>query len=151
MGDTYAISALLDKRARKLGEIRANKFQGMRLRMELAQIDAVLRMFKSPEELPVVAPKATFGRSQAGLGKGVGTRVALTILRETGEAMTAEELATAVLLREGKEPDRRSVLMLQKSLHSSFSRQKKPVVTYDRGTWPGKWRLLVPLPPAEKP
>ncbi len=45
MGDTYAISALLDKRARKLGEIRANKFQAMRLRMELAQIDFVIRMF----------------------------------------------------------------------------------------------------------
>ncbi len=65
--------------------------------------------------------------------------------------MTAEELATAVLLREGKEPDRRSVLMLQKSLHSSFSRAKNPVVIYDRGTWPGKWRLLVPLLTAEKP
>ncbi len=101
MAQPHVISALLDKRARKLGEIRANKFQGLRLQMELAQIDAVLRMFRS-----------------------------------------AEELATAVLVREGKEPDRRSVLMLQKSLHSSFSRQKKPVVTYCRETWPGKWRLI---------
>src|SRR3546814_18493399 len=49
MGDTYAISALLDKRARKLGEIRANKFEAMRLRMELAQIDAVIRMMRSEE------------------------------------------------------------------------------------------------------
>jgi hypothetical protein len=34
--------------------------------------------------------------------------------------------------------------MLAKTIHSSFSRQKHPVVTYDRTTWPGKWRLLPP-------
>lgn len=140
MGDTYAISALLDRRARKLGEIRANKFEAMRLRMELAQIDAVIRMMRPDQDLAVKAI-APFGKSPAALPKGTGTRLALDILRETGGAYSAEELATAVLIRAGKEPDPQSVAMLQKSIHSSFSRAKKPLAIYDRGTWPGKWRL----------
>src|SRR3546814_2319880 len=107
MGDTYAISALLDKRARKLGEIRANKFEAMRLRMELAQIDAVIRMMRPDHDL-TVKPIAPFGKSPAKLPKGSGTRLALDILRETGAAYSAEELATAVLIRAGKEPDPQS-------------------------------------------
>lgn len=141
MGDAYAISALLDKRARKLGEIRANKFQAMRLRMELAQIDSVIRMFRPNQDLEVVKPITTFGKSPAALPKGTGTRLALDILRETGEPHTAEELATAVLIRAGKEPDPVSVAMMGKTIHSSFSRSKKPMAVYDRGSWPGKWLI----------
>lgn len=66
MGDTYAISALLDKRARKLGEIRANKFEAMRLRIELAQIDAVIRMLRPDQDLGV-KPIAPVGESPAAL------------------------------------------------------------------------------------
>lgn len=140
MTHTHAISALLDKRARKLGEIRANKFQAMRLRMELAQIDSVIRMFRPDQDVEVKAV-TTFGKSPAALPKGTGTRLALDILRETGEPHTAEELATAVLIRAGKEADPKSVAMMGKTIHSSFSRAKKPVAVYDRGTWPGKWRF----------
>lgn len=140
MAQTHAISALLDKRARKMGEIRANKFQAMRLKMELAQIDAVIRMFRPDQDVEVKAV-TTFGKSPAALPKGTGTRIALDILRETGQPHTAEELATAVLIRAGKEPDPVSVAMMGKAIHSSFSRAKKPLAVYDRGTWPGKWWL----------
>lgn len=104
MGDTYAISALLDKRARKLGEIRTNKFEAMRLRMELAQIDSVIRMFRPDQDVEAVKAVTTFGKSPAALPKGTGTRIALVVLRETAQPYTAEELATAVLIRSGKDP-----------------------------------------------
>jgi hypothetical protein len=52
------------------------------------------------------------------------------------------ELAYLVLDRLGKEPVEPALSMLAKTIHSSFSRQKNPVVTYDRSsTWQGKWRL----------
>jgi len=45
----------------------------------------------------------------------------------------------------GREPSERAISMLAKTIHSSFKRQRNPVVTYDRAsTWPGKWRLLLP-------
>src|SRR3546814_14302877 len=108
--------------------------------MELAQIEAVIRMLGPDHDLTVktIAP---YGKSPAKLPKGAGTQLALDILRETGAAYSAEELATAVLIRAGKEPDPQSVAMMQKAIHSSFSRAKKPVAVYDRGTWQGKWML----------
>ncbi len=113
----------------------------MRLRMELAQIDSVIRMFRPDMDVEVKAV-TTFGKSPAALPKGTGTRLALDILRETGQPHTAEELAIAVLIRAGKEPDPVSVAMMGKTIHSSFSRAKKPLAVYERGTWPGKWRLI---------
>jgi hypothetical protein len=41
-----------------------------------------------------------------------------------------------------KEPSEQAITMLAKMIHSSSSRQKNPIVIYDRTTWPGKWRLL---------
>lgn len=59
--------------------------------------------------------------------------------------LTAPELARLILERIGKEPSERAIAMLAETIHSSFSRQKNPVVTYDRATsWPGKWSLLPP-------
>lgn len=136
------MSALLEKRARKLGEIKANRFEAMRLAMELAHIDAVIRMFRPGVDLAAVKPKRTFNRSPAALPKGAGTRLAVDILRETGEALTAPELATAVLIRADKEVEPLAVAMLAKAIHSSLSRQKRPVAVYDRRTWPGRWALI---------
>jgi hypothetical protein len=142
MAEAHVISALIDKRARILGEIKAVQFKAMRLRMELAHVDSVIKMFKPDHDIEAIKPKVTLGKSPAALPKGAGTRGALDVLRETGEALSSTELAIAVLIRTGKEADEQSVSMLAKTIHSSFSRQKHPVVTYDRGSWPGKWRLL---------
>jgi hypothetical protein len=80
----------------------------------------------------------TFRKSPVLLPKGAGSRQALEILRETGEAFTAPELARLVLERLEKEPSEQTIDMLAKTIHSSFSRQKNPVVEYDRAsTWPG--------------
>ena len=93
----------------------------------------------------LVAPKTTLAKNPAGLPKGAGYRKALEILRETGTPFTAMELAYLALERMGREPSEPAISMLAKTIHSSFSRQKNPVVTYDRSTtWPGKWSLLMP-------
>lgn len=141
MAETHVMSALLEKRARKLGEIKANRFEAMRLSMELAHIDCVIRMFRPAVDLAGMQPKTTRARSPAALPKGAGTRLALDFLRETGGAFTAPELATAVLIRAGREPDPASVAVLANTIHTSLSRQKRAGAFFDRGTWPGKWRL----------
>jgi hypothetical protein len=99
-------------------------------------------MFKADFDPATIAPKVTLGKSPAMLPKGVGTRAALDVLRRTGEALSSEELAYRVLTLMNKDTDPKSVEMLQKTIHSSFSRQRRPVVRLDRNTWPGKWRLL---------
>jgi len=90
-----------------------------------------------------IEPKVTFGKNPAILPKDSGSRRALDILRETGEAFTAPELARLILERMEREPGEQAIAMLAKTIHSSFKRQKTPVVAYDRSsTWPAKWRLL---------
>jgi hypothetical protein len=100
-------------------------------------------MFKAGYQPQAIAPKVTLARNPARLPKGAGNRKALEILRETGQAFTAMELAYLALQRLGREPSEPAITMLAKTIHSSFSRQKHPVVTYDRAsTWPGEWRSL---------
>jgi hypothetical protein len=140
----HVISGLSEKRARIAGELSEAQIVVMRLRSDLAAIDCCIRMFKADFNPATVVPKVARGKSPAGLAKGVGTRTALGVLRTTGETLSSEELAYRVLILMNKETDVKSVAMLQKAIHSSFSRQKRPVVSLDRRTWPGKWRLLPP-------
>jgi hypothetical protein len=59
MGDTFAISALIRKRARIAGEIEAAKHVITQRKEQLAQIDAVIGMFKpdcNPDMIPPIRP-----------------------------------------------------------------------------------------------
>jgi len=142
MAEKHVISGLIEKRARVAGELSEAQVRVMRLRSDLAAIDCCIRMYKSDFDPRSIAAKVTRGKSPAGLPKGVGTRTALEILRTSGEALSSEELAYRVLTLLNKDTDPKSVLMLQKTIHSSFSRQRRQIVRLDRSTWPGKWRLL---------
>jgi hypothetical protein len=145
MAETHVISALIERRARLAGELRAKQAEVRRMKNALASIDLCIRMFKADYQPESVSPKVTFGKNPAVLPKGSGSRRALDILRETGEAFTAPELARLILERMEREPSERAIAMLAKTIHSSSSRQKNPVVIYDRSsTWPGKWKLLPP-------
>lgn len=143
MAEKHVVTALIEKRARVAGQLRSAQLYVMRLKGDLAAIDGCLRMFKSELDPSTIPAKVTNAKSPARLPKGVGTRKALDILRTTGEALSSEELARRVLILMNRDTDDESVLMLQKTIHSSFSRQKNPVVAYDRGTWPGKWRIIL--------
>ena len=100
-------------------------------------------MFKADFKPETIEPKTTFGKNPAVLPKGTGSRKALEILRVSGEALTAPELARRILIGMDRETTDKAVDMLAKTIHSSFKRQRQPVVAYDRaGSWPGKWRLL---------
>ena len=112
MAETHVISALVDKRARLNGEIKARRFQIMRLEVELAHVDAVIKMFSPGYDIDKIATKRSFSKNPAGVPKGAGGRYALTILREAGEPLTALEIAERVLERLGKlnTPEARKML-----------------------------------------
>jgi hypothetical protein len=144
MVEKHVIVALVERRARVSGELQKAQMHVIRLKSDLASIDTCIRMFKADYPIDSIKPKVTTAKSPAGLPKGAGSRKALDVLRESGEALSSPELARRVLERLGKEPSAKAIDMLTKTIHSSFSRQKKPVVSLDRSTWPGKWRLLPP-------
>ena len=142
MGERPVVSALTEKRARVAGELKSAQLRVILLKNDLAHIDACLGMFKADYDPKTVEPKTTFGKNPAGVPKGAGSRGAMDILRETGEALSAQELARRILQRLGKPTEAKALDMLAKTIHSSFTRQKNPVARFDRSTYPGKWSLI---------
>ena len=134
MAETHVISALIERRARLPGELCAKQAEVRRMKSALGSIDLCIRMFLADYQPESVAPKVTFGKNPAVLPKGTGSRRALDILRETGGALTAPELARVILERMGREPSERAISMLAKTIHSSFKRQRNPVMAYDRSS-----------------
>ena len=141
MAETHVISALVDKRARLDGEIKARRFQIMRLEIELAHVDAVIKMFSPSYDIDKIATKRSFSKNPAGVPKGAGGRYALTILREAGEPLTAGEMAERVLERLKKPATHEARKMLATTITSTLSRRKDGAVVYDQSIYPGKWRL----------
>ena len=141
MAETHVISALVDKRARLDGEIKARRFQIMRLEVELAHVDAVIKMFSPSYDIDKIATKRSFSKNPAGVPKGAGGRYALTILREAGEPLTALEIAERVLERLGKLNTPEARKMLANTITSTLSRRKDGAAVYDQSIYPGKWRL----------
>jgi hypothetical protein len=143
MAESHVLSALKEKRARLAGEFQAARLRVIALRIDLASVDDCLRIFGSDIDPATIPAKATFGKNPSGLPKGAGTRTALDILRETGEAMSSQELAACILQRFGKPLTATALLMLTKTIHSNFSRRADGIVEFDRSTYPGRWRLSV--------
>ena len=141
MTDTHVISALVDKRARVDGEIKARRYQITRLEMELAHIDAVIRMFSPSYDISKIATKRSFSKNPAGVPRGSGSRHALSVLREAGEPLTANDIAGRVLVKLGKVDTSEARQVLSATIVSTFSRRKDRAVRYDASTHPGRWSL----------
>ena len=141
MADTHVISALVDKRARIDGEIKARRYQIARLEMELAHIDAVIRMFRPSYDIAKIATKRSFVKNSAGTPRGSGSREALTVLREAGEPLTASEIARRVLAKQGRADTPETRGMLANTIHSTFSRRRDRAVAFDATVYPGRWSI----------
>ncbi|GAB4151105.1 MAG: hypothetical protein Tsb0016_23130 [Sphingomonadales bacterium] len=143
MAETHVISALVDKRARLLGEIENRRFQIIRLEIELGHLDAAIKMFKPGYDVASILPKCSFGKNPAGVPKGAGGRYALSVLRETNRPLTAGEIAERVLIRLGKPITPGARKMLAAAIFGTLSRRKDGAVMYDASTHPGTWRLAM--------
>ena len=144
MAETHVISALVDKRARLDGEIKARRYQIMRLEIELAHVDAVIRMFRPDYDIDKIATKRSFTKNAAGVPHGSGGRHALSVLRDAGGPLTANEIAGRVLTKLQKADTGEARQMLAASIVSTLSRRKDGAVTYDARIVPGRWSITPP-------
>jgi hypothetical protein len=143
MTETHVISALVDKRARIDGEIQMRRFQITRLEMELAHIDAVIRMFRPGYDIAKIATKRTITRSKAGTVRASGTREAMTVLREAGEPLTSREIAERILAKRGMELCPETIGNLANNIHGSLSRRRDGSVRLDATAYPARWQITV--------
>lgn len=141
MAEPHVLSALIEKRARLMGEVSSRRFQIMRIEADIKHVDAVIKMFRPGYDLEAILPKTTFRKNPAGTPRGSGSRHALTVLREAGEPLAGPEIALRVLAKLHKPVTDEALHMLAVTIHSTFTRRKDGTVLYDARTNPGKWRL----------
>lgn len=141
MAETHVISALINKRARIDGLIQNRRFQIMRLEMQLAHLDAVIRMFKPSFDIESILPKRSFAKNPAGVKHGAGGRYALGVLREAGEPLTAAEIAERVLVKLKRPRTDEALAMLAAAIHGTLSRRKDGAAKLNASVYPGTWSL----------
>lgn len=153
MAETHVISALVDKRARIDGEIQMRRYQIARLEMEMAHIDAVIRMFRPGYDISKIATRRTIKRSKTGTARGSGVREALTILREAGEPLTSRDIAERILAKRGEALCPDIAARIANNIHGTLSRRKDGAVVLDASSYPSKWmvgRHKAAPPPLER-
>lgn len=141
MTDTHVISGLVDKRARLDGEIQMRRFQITRLEMEVAHLDAVIKMFRPNYDIRKIATKRTISRSKTGTARGSETREALKVLREATEPLTSREVAEDILERRSEAFCETTCERLANNIHGSLSRRKDGAVKMDASAYPARWTV----------
>lgn len=141
MANPHVISALIDKRARIDGEIKMRRFQITRLEMEMAHLDAVIRMFRPGYDVSKIATKQTILRSARGTVRGSGTREALKILREADSPLTTREIARLIMESRGVAPCEETCERLANNIHGSLTRRTDGAVKIDVSVYPATWSI----------
>ena len=101
MGTYYAIIQLREKRARLAGEIAKAERMLAANKRDLANLDAVIRLFEpeaNPELIPAIRPTS---RRSLFFRHGEQMRIACDVLREADKPMRCRGVAEGVMLRKG--------------------------------------------------
>ena len=107
-GDTFAIGALVRKRAELAGLIELRRAELDTLTANLGHLDATLRLFDSEIRLDAIRPKAPRPAADPGRPE-ITTRMVLDVLRRAGEPLSAKEIAARLLAEMGVAGDAKLV------------------------------------------
>lgn len=140
MADPHVISALNSKYARLSGELRKLERQTDKLRKDIAHIEATIRLFRAEWHGSEITPVAPLKPSRWG-GRGQGLRLALDVLRNADQPMTAREIATKALASPGIElPDSKTLSAVAGTITACLERRVGVGVTVIEGR-PRRWQL----------
>src|SRR5689334_23652763 len=98
--DTFAIGALVRKRAELAGMIELCRAELEALTANLGHLDATLRLFDPEIRLDAIRPKAPRPAADTGRPE-ITTRMVLDVMRQAGEPLSAREVAARLLDRMG--------------------------------------------------
>jgi hypothetical protein len=96
-----AVAALSRKRAELAGEVEAKLTEVDRLRVDLAHLDAAIRIMCPDAEPELIKPRRPSRRGCDWFGRGELGRLVLDALRNAAEPLGSMALARAVMERKG--------------------------------------------------
>jgi hypothetical protein len=139
MAEPHVITALVEKYRVVSGQLVASEMEAERLKSQLGQLEAVIRMFRADYPVDSLSPKRTLKRTF--LKRNLFMRTAMEILREAKEPMAATEIARLAFEAQGDtNPDPALLARFAKNLNNTLIAQaKEGKVVPDEGSWPWRW------------
>jgi hypothetical protein len=138
-----ALHTLTQLHSELAGKIEGNRKQGDKLRLQMMQVEAVMKMLNPEVNLRAISAKRR-NQGNPWFKRGTLYRGALDILRRAERPLSAREIA--MLLVDGKEPaatHKQMVDLTAAVLSAMRSRNGKSVENVrGAGTGPVRWRIV---------
>src|SRR5919205_2011165 len=123
-GDTFAVAALVRKRAEVAADVVACEERLKQLRADLFHLDAALRLLDPSARPDGIAAKRS-RRQNGWFSTGELPRIVLDVLREAPEPLTVPEVALAVMERRGLDAgDKAAVRVVEKRVDAALRRRE---------------------------
>lgn len=138
----YMITGLVKRRAEIAGELTAAHERVAKLAQDLAAIDAALAVVAPDMEVEAIRPKM-FRPPDDWANRGQMSRLVLTILRQSHDALTTREIAAQMILERGLDAgDRKLLPLMIRRVGSALRHQRdRGLVVSSEG--PGNYQLWV--------
>ena len=136
-----AIHTLTQLHAELAGKIETNRKSGDKLRAQMVQVEAVIKMLSPDFNVSRIAPKRR-NTGNPWFKRGTLYRAAIDALRRAGKPMTARELAMTVLDGKQPTPTRKQEIDIQAAILAALRNHNGKGVETMRGeTGPVRWKL----------
>ena len=136
----YMVTGLAKRRAEIAGELTAAHDRVAKLAQDLASIDAALAVVAPDMEVEAIRPRM-FRPPADWANRGQMSRLVLSILRQSHDALTTREMAAQMILERGLDAgDRKLLPLMIRRVGSALRHQRdKGLVVSSEG--PGNYQL----------
>jgi hypothetical protein len=135
-----AINTLTQLHAELAGKIDSNRKSGDKLRMQMMQVEAVIKMLRPDFPINRIAPKRR-NTGNPWFKRGTLYRAAIDVLRRAEKPLTAREMMLAILDGKAPQPSRKQELDVQAAILAALRKhQGKGVETAGDGR-PARWQI----------
>jgi hypothetical protein len=135
-----AIHTLTQLHAELAGKIETNRKSGDKLRSQMVQVEAVIKMLAPDFNVSRISPKRRV-IGNPWFKRGTMFRSAVDAMRRAGRPMTAREITDAVLADKDPQPTRKQAIDVQAAILAALRKRDGGTVVGEGS--PVKWRLDV--------
>jgi hypothetical protein len=132
-----ALHTLTQLHAELAGKIETNCKHGDKLRAQMVQVEAVIKMLAPDFSVASIAAKRR-NKSNPWFKRGTLFRSAVDVMRRAGTPMTAREIADK-LVADKPQMNRKQALDLQQAVYAALRKRDGGVVVGEGA--PARWRL----------
>jgi hypothetical protein len=134
----HALKTLTQLHAELGGKIDSNQKSGDKLRAQMIQVEAVLKMLQPDFNIGKISPKRRV-IGNPWFKRGTMFRSAVDAMRRAGRPMTCREITDAVLEGKNPKPTRKQEIDVQAAIHVALRKRDGTTVVGEGA--PTRWRL----------